>query len=183
VVKCQVSGTTTTLYLDGIGNLSADETIIVSGIKGFGDGDPNGTYTIATIGPGGSSSKDFITYDTPTAPSGSYSGGGSVLCIPMAFSVSGTAPINIGRPVVSGTATPGHTLSADPGDYMPQTDGTPTFTYQWSNGQGPISGATGPTYTLSSSDVGSNVGVTVTATNSNGASSASSQPVTVNSNP
>jgi hypothetical protein len=84
---------------------------------------------------------------------------------------------------VSGTAQEGKTLTASPGSWS----GTAPigYAYQWqrcdSGGQGcsPISGATGSTYTAGSADVGGTLEVTVTASNSVGAASASSAPTAV----
>jgi hypothetical protein len=77
------------------------------------------------------------------------------------------------------------------GSTLTTSDGTwggspaPTLAYQWqdcdSNGANctPIPGATAASYVLGSSDVGSTVEVTVTATNDAGAASVVSAPTTV----
>jgi hypothetical protein len=94
-----------------------------------------------------------------------------------------TAPVNTSPPSVSGTATVGQLLSVSPGSWSGYP--APSFTYQWlrcnSVGQActAISGATGTSYTLLSTDAGSTLAVTVKATNSSGAASADSTPTAV----
>jgi hypothetical protein len=92
-------------------------------------------------------------------------------------------PVNISPPTVSGTAQEGATLTADAGSW----GGTApiAYAYQWrrcdTSGAGcsDIAGASDPTYAVTSSDVGSTLRVSVTATNSFGSSTASSNPTTV----
>jgi len=87
---------------------------------------------------------------------------------------------NTAPPVVSGIARDGQLLTATTGTW----DGTPTITYayEWQRCDSagaacaPIAGATGPTYSLTSADVGSRVRVLVTATNDAGSASAPSSP-------
>jgi hypothetical protein len=88
------------------------------------------------------------------------------------------APVNTTAPSVSGTAQVGQTLTASPGSWT--SDTTPAYAYQWQrcNAQGAscaaIGGATAQTYTVQSADNGSTLRVTVTATNTTGSSSATS---------
>lgn len=77
-------------------------------------------------------------------------------------------------PAISGTVQEGETLTAYPG----QWSGGPTFTYQWNNEGAPISGATGQTYVPVVGDVGDNLTITITASNSEGSAAATS-PETV----
>ena len=91
--------------------------------------------------------------------------------------VLGLPPANTALPVVSGTARQGSLLSASNGTWS----GSPTsFAYQWrdcgTGGAGcvDVAGATGSSYVLQASDVGSTVRVVVTATNANGSTSATS---------
>ena len=72
-------------------------------------------------------------------------------------------------PTISGFAQAGDQLTADPGTWS--GDSPISFTYQWSDGQ------TGSSDTLSAADVGQLVSVTVTATNSAGQESATSDVV------
>lgn len=93
--------------------------------------------------------------------------------------VEAVAPSNIAVPAISGTAEEGQVLSASTGSW----EGTPTisYAYQWQDcdslGEAcmGISGATGSSYTLQASDVGSTVRVVVTASNAGGSASASSE--------
>jgi hypothetical protein len=74
------------------------------------------------------------------------------------------------EPSISGNGQAGDTLTASPGSWS----GSPTFTYQWQRcaTQGSnctnISGATGSSYTLTSSDIGQFLRLEITATNVGG---------------
>lgn len=57
--------------------------------------------------------------------------------------------------------------------------GASSFTYSWKRAGVAISGATSSTYTLTAPDVGPEITVTVTATNANGSTSATSPGITV----
>lgn len=81
-----------------------------------------------------------------------------------------TAPANTVLPAISGVAQVGQVLTAWPGAWT----NSPAFGFQWSADGSPISGATGPTYTPVSGDVGDVITVTVTGTNSAGSASATS---------
>lgn len=89
----------------------------------------------------------------------------------------GEAPVNLTAPVVSGTGVVGQTLTTTNGTWS----GTLpfTYTYQWQRNGSPISGATSSTYVLVSADAGANVSCVVTATNSKGSASASSNSIAV----
>lgn len=82
------------------------------------------------------------------------------------------APVNTVAPVVTGTTIVGNTLSTTNGTWV----NSPTsYTYQWQrNGTTNIGGATSSTYVLTTSDIGFTINCRVTATNSVGSSSASS---------
>ena len=84
----------------------------------------------------------------------------------------------LGTPTISGSAQQGQTLTATPG---PVAGGVPSATaYQWQRDAGgswsDIAGATGLTYSPTSSDYGDALRVVETATNSAGASTANSAP-------
>jgi hypothetical protein len=89
-----------------------------------------------------------------------------------------TPPGNSSAPTISGTPTAGHTLSAGNGTWS----GTQplAYAYTWKrcdSGGGSctaISAATSSTYTLTSNDVGSTIRVAVTASNSAGSATATS---------
>jgi hypothetical protein len=84
------------------------------------------------------------------------------------------APVNVSQPTVSGTFQQGQTLNANPGTWSTIT--LPSYTYAWQrcNSAGAtcanISGAVGPQYQLTSSDVGSTIRVAVTAADLGGSS-------------
>lgn len=96
---------------------------------------------------------------------------------------TGSVPVNTVAPAVTGTSHVGQTLSTTNGTWT--DDGSPTFTYQWqrdNNGGGVysnITGATSSTYMLVSTDDTCNVRCVVTDTDSNGATSANSNSLSV----
>jgi hypothetical protein len=90
-----------------------------------------------------------------------------------AASSSGVAPSNTSRPVVSGSAQQGSTLSANSGAWS--GDAPMTYAYQWQqDGTSNIAGATGSTYVVQGSDVGHTLDVVVTASNGAGSQKAAS---------
>jgi hypothetical protein len=108
---------------------------------------------------------------TATNPDGSAS-----MPSPATSAVQPAAPVNTGAPSVSGSPRVSATLTAGNGTWTPSGA---TFTYDWQrgdplNGFQDIAGATGSTYTLATADVGETVRVKVTATNVDGATSATS---------
>ncbi len=85
-------------------------------------------------------------------------------------------PVNTVLPTVAGTALPGQTLYAYPGNW---TTAAGSFSYQWQRWAGGgawtnIAAATGSTYTLGAADAGDYVRVVVTGANPAGQSSAAS---------
>jgi RHS repeat-associated protein len=88
-------------------------------------------------------------------------------------------PVSVAAPVISGETSVGHTLTASTGRW--EGKGPLTYTYQWQRcnaaGEGcsEISGATSSRYTLAPADTGNTLRVTVTASNSEGQASATSQ--------
>ena len=103
-------------------------------------------------------------------PVGGGSGGGT------------TAPVNTSPPVVTGTAQDGQTLSASTGSWS----GSPTsYAFQWQRCDSSggacanVAGAAASSYSLSSTDVGSTLRVTVTASNAGGSATAQSSPTAV----
>jgi len=81
-------------------------------------------------------------------------------------------PANTVAPVASGTATVGQTLSCTTGTWTGSP--TPTYAYQWKRDGVNIGSATSSTYLLVSADAGAMITCTVTATNTAGAVSATS---------
>lgn len=66
-------------------------------------------------------------------------------------------------PVITGTAAVGATLKSSTGAWNPKAA---TYTYQWSAGGTPISGAVGANYVIKAADLGKRISVSVTATRS-----------------
>ncbi len=96
---------------------------------------------------------------------------------------SAPMPSNSVAPAISGTAQQGQTLTASKGTWANAVQ----FAYQWywADTLAPISGATGSTYILQSTDVGHTILVKVTGTGAGGSStvaSASTATVTASSN-
>ncbi len=88
----------------------------------------------------------------------------------------GVAPFNTVAPIITGTAQEGQTVTCSTGTWT----GTPTITYayQWKRNGSSIIGANTSSYLLSVFDVGQSITCTVTATNSGGSSSATSNTIT-----
>ena len=90
-------------------------------------------------------------------------------------------PVNTTLPSISGTPQDGQTLTANPGTWA----GTQpiSYAYEWqrcdAGGAGCAAIATGPTYPVTSADVGKTLRVRVTATNSEGSAAATSSATTV----
>ena len=110
----------------------------------------------------------------------------SLVALPAVSAAAGGAPVNTAAPVITyPDGTPpvvGDTLAVSTGTW---SNAPTSFSYQWSAGATPITGATQATYTISAADLGSSGAVrftvVVTATNGSGATSAiaSSQTVVV----
>jgi hypothetical protein len=86
-------------------------------------------------------------------------------------SVSTAAPL-LSSAVVSGTLLVGQTLTVTP--YDNDATPTPSTTYQWYANGVALLGATGPSYTLTDSNYGQSISVSVTETNRLGSSSVTS---------
>ncbi len=97
--------------------------------------------------------------------------------------LTAAVPSNTSPPSISGTAAQGQTLTASPGSWSGDTP--ITFAYQWQrcNAGGSscasISGETNATRLVDSGDVGSTLQVKVTATNSSGSTSQTSNATAV----
>ncbi len=97
------------------------------------------------------------------------------------------APTNTSRPTISGNASQGSTLTANPGSYT--SDSAVSYKYQWlrcdlnGNNCVLIPGAIAQTYTVNSADVSKRLRVRVTATNSSGATTTDSDATAIVSGP
>ncbi len=93
------------------------------------------------------------------------------------------APVNTSPPAISGSAVSGQTLTAGTGTWTGGS--TITYAYQWQrcNSSGAscanVSGATGTSFVLSGTDIGSTMRVRVTATNGSGSTQATSAATAV----
>ncbi len=86
-------------------------------------------------------------------------------------------PANTSAPVASGTPAPGQALSCSNGSWTGYPP--PTFTYQWLRDGTPIGGATTSAYVVQATDQGHGLTCQVTATNSAGSESATSNTLQV----
>lgn len=137
-----------------------------------------------TIAQGGALPNTIATYGTGTSANPTMQDNGAAVAWPITrlaagqsqtFSVQtsffGTPVSTGGLPAITGSATYGSTLTESHGSYNP----APTdYAYQWEdcdpsgNTCTPITGATGQTYTVTSSDIGNTIRVIETAVNSAG---------------
>ena len=83
------------------------------------------------------------------------------------LSVGSLIPTNSAAPTITGSAAQGQTLTASTGTWA---NAPTSYAYRWLRDATPISGATGSSYTLQVSDIGSQVRVGVIATNAAGSS-------------
>ena len=88
---------------------------------------------------------------------------------------NGIAPANVTPPVVAGEASVGSTLSCTPGTWTGAP--APTFTYIWERDGYAIVGATDTSYTITASDIGTDITCLVNADNASGIKSAVSAKV------
>jgi len=93
------------------------------------------------------------------------------------FSPQTVTPANTSAPVASGTRAPGQALSCSNGSWTGYPP--PTFIYQWLRDDAPIGGATTSTYTVQTADQGHGLTCQVTASNSAGSESATSNTLQV----
>lgn len=126
------------------------------------------TYTLVAA--------DAGTQITCAVTATNASGSSSAVSSAVTPNAAQAAPGNTTRPAISGTAVVGNTLTCSQGSWT----GSPTgYAYAWRRGTTQV--ATGSTYALTSADAGQAVTCVVTATNAAGSSSATSDPVTVQS--
>jgi hypothetical protein len=89
-------------------------------------------------------------------------------------------PADITPPAITGTPTPGQTLSCSPGSW---SNGPTSYAYQWNRDGSAITGATADTYGAQSTDVGHQLTCTVIATNGAGPGPAATSPAVTAQNP
>lgn len=82
-------------------------------------------------------------------------------------------PVSTAVPTISGTTTVGQTLTGTTGTFT-SAAGSMTYAYQWNRAGTAISGATSSTYTLATADANQVLTLSVTATNSDGSTVATS---------
>ncbi|MGO9901167.1 MAG: hypothetical protein ACLP0J_16070 [Solirubrobacteraceae bacterium] len=132
-------------------------------------GASNATYTLA-VGDLGANIRVAVTATN-------IYGQGTVTSAPVGPVCSG-APANTTLPTIAGSLVQGQTLNGAQGTWTPS--GT-SYSYQWQRDSGSgfanITGASGQSYQLVLADVGTNIQVIVTATNTYGQASATSAAV------
>lgn len=102
-------------------------------------------------------------------------------CIGSHLGSGSTLPINTVAPVISGTPDVGETLSCTEGTWT--VTGTPSYTYQWKRDGSSIGGATSATYVLTEDDALTQITCTVTATDDEGSTDATSNALDINEAP
>jgi len=95
--------------------------------------------------------------------------------VPPVALVLGNQPINTIAPVISGIAQRGETLTSTTGTWTGV--GTITFAYQWQRDEVNISGATSSTYVLVADDDNTSITCVVSATDSEGVGTATSNAI------
>ena len=85
---------------------------------------------------------------------------------------SGDPPTNTVAPSISGTVKVGQTLTCDPGTWANDDPSVPTYSYQWKADGVAISGATNSTFVLTNTQHGAAITCTVTATDVDGSTDA-----------
>jgi hypothetical protein len=94
----------------------------------------------------------------------------------VAAAASGTPPVLVSAPVISGAPHKGSTLTCSTGGW----EGNPTtFAWQWSRDGVVVEGSIAPTHTVSGIDVDSALTCAVTATNEFGSTTASSSEIAI----
>lgn len=120
---------------------------------------------------------DLAAYIEPDVGAGSAGAHTALVRINAGF-VSDFAPINTSIPTIAGTPVAGQTLTVTSnGGWLGVP--SPTFARQWLRNGTAIAGAIGSTYTLQTMDVGTQISLQVTASNSEGDTIATSDSVSV----
>ena len=156
------------------------------GLGGGAGGLANGGTTLAHGGSGVVIIRYSDIYDDPFGITGAYTrtvtGGYKIYT----WTTSGTVlfstslPINSAAPVISGSAVSGSVLSCTTGTWRGYP--TPTYSYQWKQGVSNI-GTDSSTYTVVTGDTGYSITCIVTAINTHGSASATSNGISILSPP
>jgi hypothetical protein len=110
--------------------------------------------------------------------------GGSTPATSADTPVTNTAPVNSALPTISGSAAVGNTLSASDGTWSDADGDSLSYSYQWRANGVDIAGAINSSFTVTASQSGTTLSVTVTADDGFGGSgSASSSGIAGNSPP
>jgi len=179
------------------GGTCAQFTVGVGGKGGSHPVQAGTQCTIGTVPAGGTVSATFTLEATPAQAVTTYtnkvvvststpvvSNGQGTSTVSVVVPTSPVAPALLGAPAApAGNVVVGDPLSVGTGTW----NGTPsiTFGYQWNDCDStgtvctPIPGATGPSYTVQASDVGSTLDVSVTAANGGGSASVTTAPTAV----
>jgi hypothetical protein len=88
-----------------------------------------------------------------------------------------TAPVNTSPPLASGTLAPGQTLACAEGSWTGYP--SPAFSYEWLRDGTPIAGASTSAYVVQAADEGHGLSCQVTASNSSGSETATSNTLQV----
>jgi subtilisin family serine protease len=117
---------------------------------------------------------------TATNAVGSETGISEPTAVVVAAPAGPLPPVNMAAPTIGGTATEGQTLTASEGTWTGSFPVAYAFAWQRCDATGAgcvaTAGASGASYVLTSSDVGSTLRVVVTATDSGGSTAATSFP-------
>jgi hypothetical protein len=97
----------------------------------------------------------------------------SVPVVPTAAPPAGTVPVAVSPPVISGTASPGQTVTCSTGTWLNSPTG---YAYSWQSGGTGIAGQTASQYVVTNGDVDHALTCTVVAGNASGSSAPAISP-------
>jgi hypothetical protein len=183
--------------LNGLDVVScAQGGLCVATSEGGGNGSPGNVAVSSEPASGASAWIESNVYGVPLVPPNlAFSLGGvempGVSCVPEGMCVvvdihgrvmvgtppPAVTPANTSAPATSGTPAPGQTLSCSNGSWTGYPP--PTFTYQWLRDGTPIGGASTDAYVVQTADQGHGLACQVTASNSAGTESATSNTLQV----
>ena len=191
----QAAPTTTTPPVSTAAPVLSGTTTVGSTItatNGTWSGSPTPTYTYAwlrgTTPISGEVSNTYIIKAADvgatisfriTATNSAGSGSASATTPPVTTSpATPSSPALTGSPpTLSGATTLGSTITAMTGTWLGSP--TPTFTYEWFRGTTKIDGEVSKTYIIKAADIGRSIDCRITATNSEGSASFSTQPLSI----